>query len=348
MRTQIDTNEFNALIGAINESKPKVLSVPLLGVNDDVGKAINCFLSGKTGKFGKYVSVANALVYRTILTDSRRDEMKVAQNIIALRLTSGLLIGNASILPLIGRNVSFGNERLNRSTADVQTRLSQVLAMLPFTMFQETGLSLSKVKMIEQGIEETVTRKIPNPKHNEYGTEAQKNEPKFIAETVHFTGAKLFETEGIQFLFDVDRVELANEIFNPFLAKLPNPVENIEAAYESLKPEEVVKAETQGLKVRRQGEWFFIPSEKSPENSKATNKILSTDKNRNSRSRFTLQAGQNRPNHAAYGFKIGEDAYVSGKVEHSGREHAPIILTGWYKVIPNTAIQSFQISGDVD
>jgi hypothetical protein len=341
--------EYSIGSSARTESKPKqkVLRVPLNGANDEIGKAINCFLDGKTGKFGKYVAVENGLVYRTILTDERQDEMKIAQNIIALRLGSGLLIGNASILPLIGRRVSFGNEGLNRSTAEVQTRLSQLIAMLPFTMFQETGLSLSNVKMIEQGIEETVTRKIPNPKHNEYGTKAQKEAPKFIEETVHFTGAKLFETDGVQFLFDVDRVELENKIFNPFLAKLPVLVQTIEQAYESLKPKEVIEAEAQGLKVRRQGEWFFIQSDETPDSPNATNKILPNNK-RNEWERFTLQAGQNRPNHAAYGFKIGKTAFVSGKVEHSGREHAPIILKGWFKVIPNTAIQSFQITGDVD
>lgn len=340
-------NEDATASGFSEKNKTKVLSVPLSGAGDDIGKAVNAFLKGETGKFGKYIAVSNALVYRTLLTDSRQSEVKVAQNVCAVRLESGLLIGNASILPLIGRSVSFGRESLNRSTAEIQTRLSQVVPMLPFTLFQEAGLSLSRVKIVEQGPEETITRKIPNPKHNSYGSKEEQDAPKFIEETVHFTGAKLFETDGVQFLFDVDRVELEHKIFNLFLAKLPTRVSSIADAYESLKPEAVRDAERQGLKVRRQGEWFFIQSDKTPDDPNATNKILKENK-RNSWDRFTLRAGRNRPNEAAYGFKIGDDAYVSGKIEHSGREHAPIVLTGWFRVVPNTAVESFQITGDVD
>lgn len=325
----------------------KVLSVNLISKTDDIGKAVNCFLAGNTGKFGKYLAVSNALVYRSIITDSRNSELKTAQNIIAIRLESGLVVGNASVLPLIGRSVSFGNESLNRGVSDVQTRISQVIPMLPFNLFQETGLSLGGLKMVDQGPEETITRKIENPKHSEWGTKAQKEAPKFINETVHFTGSKLFETDGVQFLFDIDRVEIAKNIFNPFLAKLPSKVSSIPEAYDSLKPQAVKDAEKQGLKVLRQGEWFLIPTNETPENPKATNKILAETK-RNNWQRFTLQAGRNRPNHAAYGFKIGNDSFISGKLEHSGREHAPIILKGWFKVVPNTAIESFQISGDID
>jgi hypothetical protein len=216
--------------------------------------------------------------------------------------------------------------------------------MLPFTVFQESGLSISKVKIISQGPEESVTREIPNPK---YDYQKPEKHPKMIEETVHFTGSKLFEVEGTQFLFDLDRVELSHKIFNPFLAKLPVAVETISQAYESLKPEVVKQAEKSGLKVLRQGEWFLIESNESPENPKATNKILKESK-RNEWERFTLQAGRNRPNHAAYGFKIGDDSYISGKLEHSGREHRAIVLKGWFKVVPNTAIESFQISGDID
>lgn len=323
---------------------PKILSVPLLGKSDDIGKSINCFLSGKTGKFGKYMSVENALVYRTLVT-LRSGDFETRQDLVAVRLSSGLLLGNSSILPLIGRSVSFGRESLNRSVSEIQTRLSQVLPMLPFTVFQETGLSISNVKIIDQGIEETVTRKIINPKFERYN-EKQKDVPEFIAETVHFTGAKLFESDGVQFLFDIDRVEIEKNIFNPFLAKMPSSVKSIFEAYESLKPEVVKQAEKQGLKVLRQGEWFLIPSLEFPENENATDKILKETKTQGAT--FRLQAGQNRPNNAAYGFKIGDESYISGKLEHSGREHAPIILKGWYRVVPNTAIESFQITGDID
>ena len=40
--------------------------------------------------------------------------------------------------------------------------------------------------------------------------------------------------------------------------------------------------------------------------------------------------------------------YVSGIVKHSGREHGDLTLDGWWKIVPNTAIASFTITGDVD
>jgi hypothetical protein len=39
---------------------------------------------------------------------------------------------------------------------------------------------------------------------------------------------------------------------------------------------------------------------------------------------------------------------VRGKVSHGGHEHKPIILDGWHKPVPNTAVGSFKISGAVD
>ena len=40
--------------------------------------------------------------------------------------------------------------------------------------------------------------------------------------------------------------------------------------------------------------------------------------------------------------------YVSGIIKHSGRQHGDLNLDGWWKVVPNTAIVSFTITGDVD
>ena len=61
-----------------------------------------------------------------------------------------------------------------------------------------------------------------------------------------------------------------------------------------------------------------------------------------------LRAGRNRPNTASKGFELDGITYVSGELTHRGREHHPIQLEGWYKPVPNTAIGSFQISGDID
>lgn len=61
-----------------------------------------------------------------------------------------------------------------------------------------------------------------------------------------------------------------------------------------------------------------------------------------------LKAGDNRPNTAKKMVRVGDITYVSGRIEHTGREHEPVNLEGWYEAVPNTAVASFTISGNID
>lgn len=312
------------------------------GTQDSIGRAIDAFLAGEVGKFDKYVAVKNALVYRTL--SNFRGETKITQDVIALRLDSGEVIGNSSILGLIGRNVSFGRESLNRSVVEVQTRISQLITMIPFGVFIEANLNLNKFNVLARGQEETITRKINNPKYDAYDKKAKKL-PKFIDETVHFTGSSLFDIDGKIFLFDIDRREVTHKIFNPFLVEIPKNVSTIEDAYQALKPTEVLEAEASGQKVLRQGEWFFVPVQGEFEATAAR-------RDRWDKKEFeplTLRAGQNRPNTVSKYALVGPNSHVvSGYVEHTGREHAKLILDGWFKAVPNTSTRSFTITGDID
>jgi hypothetical protein len=307
---------------------------------DDIDKAIQCFLTGNTGKFGKYFAVKNALVYRTIVTSNNGSDQELCQNIIALRLTrpSGdLFIGNSSILPLIGRSVTYGNEHLNRSVQPVQTRLSRYITMIPFSVFTEANLDLTQIEVLDKGPEETVTR-------IEQKWDARKKEDVPVDVEVHFTGASVFRVENKTFLFDIDRREIEHKIFNAFLVELTKPVATVKEAYDSLMPDEVKQALKKGLDVKRQGEWFFIPVKGEFEPVKAR-------PNRWDKKQFeplTLRAGENRPNTASKYHVDGKTQLVSGLVEHSGREHANLVLKGWYKPVVNTSIQSFTLTGDVD
>lgn len=62
----------------------------------------------------------------------------------------------------------------------------------------------------------------------------------------------------------------------------------------------------------------------------------------------SLQAGPNRPNTVKTMVIIGKNTFVKGLVRHTGREHEDLMLKTWCKPVPNTAIKSFTISGDVD
>lgn len=301
-------------------------------------KAITCFLSGKTGKFGGFVATANALVYREI-ERTRRDTLEMRQDVCAIKIETASgpsYIGNSSTLPLLN----------GRGQAQIQAILSGCIPMLPFQAFVEAKLDLLKARVVAQGPQEQV-----GVKDREY--DKKKREYGDVIKPRHFIGACLFEMQGKFFLFDIDRNEIQNGIFNPFIVELPGASESIEAAYDSLKPAEVKEAERRGLKVLRQGEWFFIPVKGSYEPVK--------DDERGGRVlRGELRAGDNRPNYAEKFFGRVQESQnrwgrneisvelVSGTVEHSGREHAPINLKGWYKPVPNTSVKSFTLTGDVD
>lgn len=83
-----------------------------------------------------------------------------------------------------------------------------------------------------------------------------------MLETRHFIGAMLLRIGSRHFLFDVDRNEVRHYRFNPFLVELAGQPKTITEAYASLKPEAVIKAEKAGVAVVRQGEWFFIETDR--------------------------------------------------------------------------------------
>lgn len=336
-QTTQDENIFESL---------KPLTLPKFKLSkpqDDIDKGINAFLTGQTGKFGKYVAVKNALVYRTILTSRNGTEQELGQNIIALRIERNgqtLFIGNSSVLPLIGRSVSFGRESLNRSVSEVQTRLSRHIQMIPFSVFVEANLDLTKINILDRGPEKTVTR-------IETKYDAKKREDVKIDVDVHFTGASLFEVQGRLFLFDIDQREIKHKIFNAFLVELTTPSKTIADAYQSLKPQAVIDAEKAGLEVKRQGEWFFIPV-KGEFEAVTHRPQWGNDKGKTVPMPLDLRAGQNRPNKVTMHAIVKGETLVSGRCEHSGREHATLMLKGWFKAVPNTSVQSFTLTGDVD
>jgi len=144
------------------------------------------------------------------------------------------------------------------------------------------------------------------------------------------------------FLFDIDRNDLKLKNFNVFLSKLARPCSSIEDAYASLKPKEIFDAERfMGKQCERQGEWFFIPVQGEHE----VKKEAKWNRGRPARQGAILQAKGNRPHYVEM---LSDEGYVKGKVTHGGGGHIPINLKQWHRAVPNTATESFKISGDVD
>lgn len=298
------------------------------------------------------------------------------ENVIAVRLPNGSFLGNSAVLPDVGKTVAYGNVDHNTKETVIQRILSEIIPMVPFNALQEAGLDINTFTVIQEGSPETV-----EVKERRRNQQTGKNEDVYNKQ--HFTGAKLFKLgtgkETTHYLFDIDRNEIKHGIFNAFLVKLPEKSMTIKEAYESLKPVLVIEAEKKGLKVKRQGEWFFIPTDLVPYTKlndselalaalgrrmwdlERTFKSLGLNKNQSKElitkaqaasnkvpNRIRLKAGNNRPNIAGCGIQKDGIWYVKGVISHSGREHKDLNLKTWHYATTNRATESFTILGDVD
>lgn len=306
--------------------------------------ALVSFMDGETGIFGNYVSTSNALVYRSV---SVADNF--GQDVLILRLIkSGKVhyLGNASRLRFCETKVSFGNRSRTWGETKTQKTIRELgIPMLPFQSFTESGLKLVDAEILEQTGAEVVERIISKDKKGNVKKEQ-----------LHFTGASLFQVCNKQFLFDIDREEIKHGIFNPFIVQLPDNSKSntVNEAYDSLVPEEVKTALKNKEKVLRQGEYFFIKvvNKQNYFATKSNNSDWDRIKSEVSEEeqgmmRGVLSAQGNRDHITSLlNTKTG---LVSGIVVHMGREHAHLNLRdGWYKTIPNTAVRSFTVTGDID
>lgn len=352
--------------------------------DNGVLEVLNELKSGKVSWHSKNREKFSELVIQKIkkaVKEDRFERFYVSESeveVIAITLERDgelLAIGNSNILPSIGRTVSYGNVTNNREVTLIQRELEQRVAMLPFSVFEQAKLDISKLNIIQAAESETVKRKVPNPGYQSWRDNPG---PEFIEVSAHFSGASLFEVEGKYFLFDIDRREIKHKIFNPFLVQLTKKVSTIAEAYESLKPKVVLDAEKKGIEVKRQGEWFFIKTDKNPEvklndqekllamvanewrldttffnnafGKEYVAKIVKQSELVRAKlpKQLALKAGDNRPNTVESGITVDKVTYVTGTVKHQGREHADLKLNGWYIAVPNTSIGSFTITGDVD
>lgn len=297
-----------------------------------------------------YQSKKNAL-----LVSSFCPRKGVKREVLALNL-NGAFLGNSSRL-------SFTSQVGRDSVLEEQRIMTEIMTMVPFSVFKEADLDLASYIEIEKGPEETVLQNHTVSWENfvlEKDLEKVKNDSSLVFDSiseeignkghfkieglkrkVHFMGARLFSVkkkgteEKAVYLLDYDRNELEHGILNPFMVELSNKeVKTIKEAYESLKPAEVLEAEAKGLEVKRQGEWFFILSSVSP--------IDST-------SRGFLRVGRNRPNEVERYSQKESLIFVSGVVRHTGREHKDLDLgSSWFLAVPNTSQGSFTITGYFD
>lgn len=309
-------------------------------------KAIELLKQDKTGKVSKNImTVENAVVFRDIEEHYKQGFVRI-QEIIAIKTNEGVILGNSSRMP------GLEDRRYKNSInpARIQRILSDHFSMIPFSVFLEAGLDLLTCSIVDAGPAETLLEKNINAWRMEDNKTIER----------HFTGARLFKANqkldvekmkndqvdidfafkstAKYFLCDVDRREVEHNIINFFLAELPEKCSSISEAYDMLKPEEVKMFEKNtGKQVERQGEFFFIPVSTSPHGF-------------NAEEIREIRVGNSRPNRVEKGVKNEKGFFVTGKISHTGREHADLVLPldRWFKVVPNTSKANFQLTGDID
>ncbi len=115
-----------------------------------------------------------------------------------------------------------------------------------------------------------------------------------------------------------------------FIAVLSNGghVYSVADAHEALKPSPVMHGQGRSKRIKRQGEWFFIPATPSEERKIEAAIALGE-----------IEHGQplkgNGKSHVAdLSVTVAADTFVSGKVRHA--DHHTLELKGWFRVARNT------------
>ena len=175
----------------------------------------------------------------------------------------------------------------------------------------------------------------------------------------HYLGAVLFTYDGNHYLSAIDESGTNGGLF--FLTQLVKPVETVADAYEAMKPEEVKEAEENGVRVLRQGEFFFVemppavnakdtPIHKDFRDRKVKNYCL---KHREEHNEWRESQNHVASEGFAYAYKEGQQ-FVRGIVKHNERQHKQLKLyddvkeKGWWQVHEALYVQSWGAVGNVD
>jgi ferredoxin-like protein FixX len=165
------------------------------------------------------------------------------------------VLGNSTILRLVGKTVSYGNVVYNRDVTVIQQIIEQnpMIRMVPFSVFTELNLDIDKARVVECGSPELVERRVHD--HWVYNEDHERTQ-QFRMENAHFSGSVLFRVGDTHILVDLDRRELEFGNWNAFAVVLPGPAKSIADAYDILQAqldlleEEIKKARKSLPRVR--------------------------------------------------------------------------------------------------
>ena len=110
----------------------------------------------------------------------------------------------------------------------------------------------------------------------------------------------------------------------PFVAQVPSTLDTLAEALNHITPAEVKRALAAGKDVVRQGDWFFIPVDRTPSGEPALNVALDDD------------------HVAAICIRKKSVTYVQGAIQHG--HHTAVGLDTWHKAIQNNVIRTGRLA----
>ena len=119
-----------------------------------------------------------------------------------------------------------------------------------------------------------------------------------------------------------------------FISELPQEgaINKIKEAHKILKPEYVIKSEKDNRRIKRQGEWFFIPVSTKEQELIEKNENFIEKKVPIGR---TVQVNVHTADEL---LNLEDKIYVNGKIRHV--EHKTLKLRGWFRVLKNIEVQN--------
>ena len=117
-----------------------------------------------------------------------------------------------------------------------------------------------------------------------------------------------------------------------FISELPQDgaINKVKDAHKVLKPEHIIKSEKETRRIKRQGEWFFIPV--------TSEELKLIEKNMNLLEKKFPIVESFRPHIAEQLLNIKNEIFVTGKIKHV--EHRTLKLNGWFRVLRNTEVRN--------
>ena len=167
-------------------------------------------------------------------------------------------------------------------------------------------------------------------------THAQVIEVKIVAHRAMLITVRITEQGPSQFLLGVDGAA-------PYVVQVPLRAQTVDGALDWLMPKLVREAIAQGLDVKRQGDWYFIPRDKPPSIHERGDRIyratgiVSTNKlYRGAHLIFNGTETRHRASMVVYQVMAGTNGpapLVKGKV--TGPDHEPLYLDKWHLGVRN-------------